>query len=444
MLRLAAVFAIAAIAGCVAPPARESDRPDEAAQAAASRAIAANAHSLRMLATFEASGVCRIEVPREDSGFDEEQLDLLLILERPRRTALRLKLSVSDTLAWLGSDGEQWWLFLPEEVPSIAYRGRIDGEAIEAGDAVEQAPVPRPLRDPRLFWLLAGLEPPRDASRASIWDADRSAWVIEEALDPGDAANDVAAGLRVRRGFDARGHRGVALVGRREFDGLLLDLDRALKPANPKVRTCQGVENRRVLVLAQVGGHFGGPQGKANVAVLGLDVRVDDAPCDLVERAGILVVDGGLHQLAAEHARFGVFASGHEDRVLDAVQAVRDFGPAFTELVKHAEQLGSGLGVHRTRARRNLVAHGAHRLHVFRPFDRIPRAIGNAGHRDVHVGRVPDVGNPARLVDEEGRRDAALTGCRHVIGVGLARVIKGDGVSHRVALVGGHLADLLD
>ena len=269
MLRLAAVFAIAAIAGCVAPPARESDRPDEAAQAAASRAIAANAHSLRMLATFEASGVCRIEVPREDSGFDEEQLDLLLILERPRRTALRLKLSVSDTLAWLGSDGEQWWLFLPEEVPSIAYRGRIDGEAIEAGDAVEQAPVPRPLRDPRLFWLLAGLEPPRDASRASIWDADRSAWVIEEALDPGDAANDVAAGLRVRRGFDARGD--VVFVEVLEADGRRLassalrehasvEIDGVVMGAWPRVATritLEGAmpgEGRAMLVLERPSG----------------------------------------------------------------------------------------------------------------------------------------------------------------------------------------------
>lgn len=191
--------------GCASPPTRDAPRPDAAARAAASRAIVSSSEALRRLATFDSSGVCRIEVPRADAGFDEEQLDLLLILERPRKSALRLKLSVSDTLAWLGSDGERWWLFLPEESPSIAYRGSIRGEAIEEASEVDQAPVPRPLRDPRLFWLLAGLEPPRDPASPISWDADRSAWVLEEPLDPAAEVEAKSAVLRVRRGFDARG-----------------------------------------------------------------------------------------------------------------------------------------------------------------------------------------------------------------------------------------------
>ena len=200
------MVAASALFGCATPPTRDAPRPDAAAEAAASQAIVSSSEALRRLATFESSGVCRIEVPRADAGFDEEQLDLLLILERPRKSALRLKLSVSDTLAWLGSDGERWWLFLPEESPSIAYRGSIRGEAIiDAASEVDQAPVPRPLRDPRLFWLLAGLEPPQDPAAAIAWDADRSAWVLEEPLDAAAEVDAKSAGLRVRRGFDARG-----------------------------------------------------------------------------------------------------------------------------------------------------------------------------------------------------------------------------------------------
>jgi hypothetical protein len=201
-------LAAAALVGCKATPPVESTH-DEAAQLAAGRAISAQAESLRALATFEATGVCRLRVPREDSGFDEEQLDLLLVLERPLRTALRLKLSVSDTLAWLGSDGEQWWLFLPEESPPIAYRGRIAGDAKVADDRLERAPIPRSLRDPRLFWLLAGLEPPREPTTAPEWDPTRSAWVLEEPFEvfaeAEPSGESAGSPLQVRRGFNPQG-----------------------------------------------------------------------------------------------------------------------------------------------------------------------------------------------------------------------------------------------
>lgn len=201
----AALAVLASAVGCASPPARDATRPDEAAQVAAGRAIVASSEALRRLETFDSGGVCRIEVPREDEGFDSEQLDLLLVLERPRRTAVRLKLSVSDTLAWLGSDGERWWLFLPEESPSVAYRGRIDGEPLDAGADDEQVPMPRPLRDPRLLWLLTGLEPPRDPEAALAWDAERFAWVLEEPVEPSVQGDADGWALRVRRGFDARG-----------------------------------------------------------------------------------------------------------------------------------------------------------------------------------------------------------------------------------------------
>ncbi|MGA1393019.1 MAG: hypothetical protein ACO38W_07665 [Phycisphaerales bacterium] len=201
--RVAGGGLLAILAACATPPG-EREHPGDGARSIASRAIVAKSDALRALTTFEASGVCRIEIPREDSGFDEEQLDLLLVLERPLRTALRLKLSVSDTLAWLGSDGEQWWLFLPEESPSLAYRGRVGSEPAPAMDdlAVDQSPIPRSLRDPRLFWLLIGLEPPRDPGAVPSWDSTRGAWVLEERIE---AAGGDGEPPTIRRGFDAAG-----------------------------------------------------------------------------------------------------------------------------------------------------------------------------------------------------------------------------------------------
>ncbi len=202
--RVAGGGLLAILAACATPPG-EREHPGDGARSIASRAIVAKSDALRALTTFEASGVCRIEIPREDSGFDEEQLDLLLVLERPLRTALRLKLSVSDTLAWLGSDGERWWLFLPEESPSLAYRGTLASDGAPGEDELDQAPIPRSMRDPRLFWLLIGLEPPRDPGATPLWDPQRSAWVLEERIEEAGAAGATRPTMRIRRGFDDLG-----------------------------------------------------------------------------------------------------------------------------------------------------------------------------------------------------------------------------------------------
>ena len=268
-LRLASAFAASAVLGCATPPAHRAARPDEATQAAASRAIVSSSEALRRLETFDSSGVCRIEVPREDAGFDEEQLDLLLILERPRKSALRLKLSVSDTLAWLGSDGDRWWLFLPEESPSVAYRGSLLGETIDAGGQVEEAPVPRPLRDPRLFWLLAGLDPPRDPAAPLAWDGSRSAWVLEEAFEPVEDGLRDAAGMRVRRGFEARGDvvfvevddaEGRRIASSSLSDHVFVEVEGVALGARPRVATritlegAMSGDGRAMLVLERPSG----------------------------------------------------------------------------------------------------------------------------------------------------------------------------------------------
>lgn len=206
-------FAVAALAMLAIASACCSVRPHEApgsdAIPAVSEAIAARAASLRALRQFEATGVCRVQVPREDGGFDEEQLDVLLVLERPLRTALRLKISVSDTLAWIGSDGTRWWLFLPEESPPVAYRGAIEPSWTGSAAEVSEAPVPRGLRHPRLFWLLAGLEPPREGVPAPSWDPAVGAWRLDELLEhreQGDEGPASSSAATVRRWFDAAGN----------------------------------------------------------------------------------------------------------------------------------------------------------------------------------------------------------------------------------------------
>ncbi len=189
------------LVGCHVDEVLRAGGPAPSAEQARSAelAIAQAAENLRAIETLESTGVCRIWVER-DGRIDEEQLDLLLVYARPDRIAMRLKVSVSDTLAWLGSDGTHWWLFLPAESPSVAYRGAVASE-VQQEFATDAAPLPPSLRSPRLFRMLLGLEPPRLPMPPPTWDAERKAWSSAEPLDP-EPSN--SAGL-VRRWYDARG-----------------------------------------------------------------------------------------------------------------------------------------------------------------------------------------------------------------------------------------------
>lgn len=177
------------LAACCAPPRTPHDLP-EPDRTAALASIAQRREDLRSLTQLESNGTARIPVPREDGTTAVEQLDLLLVMQRPSRTALRLKLSVSDVLAWLGSDDQSWWLFLPGRSPSIAYRGPLAGDLSRAQlDSLDEAPVPRELRSPRLLWILAGLEPFAGDVSTATWDPTEGGWLLEErlAMDPSDA-----------------------------------------------------------------------------------------------------------------------------------------------------------------------------------------------------------------------------------------------------------------
>lgn len=71
------------------------------------------------LAEFESTGV--VEIRRRDpSGAEQfDQCDIDVALATRGRGSVRLK-KLSDTLAWIGSDGTRAWAFLPGEKPSRA------------------------------------------------------------------------------------------------------------------------------------------------------------------------------------------------------------------------------------------------------------------------------------------------------------------------------------
>lgn len=206
---LAAALASGLAGCCVAPARPPAAAPTEAEAEAASVRIREEAARVASLERFESAGVAILHLQDPDGTPRREQLDLLWLVERPLRMAMRLKLSVTDTLAWLGSDGAEWWLFLPREQPAVAYRGGIDAFG---GDAAGAA-FPAALRSPRWLLQLCGLDSPGPAATPPRWDGTRGAWRVEERVGARDG------GVEVVRWY-ARGGGDLVAVEIRSIDGL--------------------------------------------------------------------------------------------------------------------------------------------------------------------------------------------------------------------------------
>lgn len=189
------VVASTAVGGCAAMGMQTASDRD----AAMARIAEADAR-LAFLERFEATGTAVIPIRASSGEIEEEQLDLLLLRERPGRLAVRLKLSVTDTLAWLGSDGARWWLFLPEESPSTVWHGEVSSTGEESFED-EAIPLPPGLRRPGIVDLLLGLEPVDDLASLE-WDPTSAAWWIERPMEPegGDGPR-----WTVRRRYSDRG-----------------------------------------------------------------------------------------------------------------------------------------------------------------------------------------------------------------------------------------------
>jgi hypothetical protein len=208
---LLAASLVSGLLGCCGAPARLPEAaPPEAEAEAASIRIREEAARVASLDRFESAGVAILHLRDPDGTPRREQLDLLWLLERPLRMAMRLKLSVTDTLAWLGSDGIEWWLFLPREQPAVAYRGGIDAFGGDGADAA----FPAPLRSPRWLLLLSGLETPGPAATPPRWDGARGAWRVGERIDARHGL------VEVDRWY-SRGGTALVAVEIRSIDGVL-------------------------------------------------------------------------------------------------------------------------------------------------------------------------------------------------------------------------------
>jgi hypothetical protein len=185
-----------AAAGCAAASRQDASEELRARREAMTRITAAD-RRLASLDRFEATGTAVLPVRNPEGAIEEEQLDLLILRERPGRLAVRLKLSVTDTLAWLGSDGARWWLFLPEETPPTVWHGPVDPDG-EASTPEDRIPLPPTLRRPMLVDLLLGLEPVGEFA-ALEWDASSQRWWIEGPIAAAGMAS--TAGWTVRRGY---------------------------------------------------------------------------------------------------------------------------------------------------------------------------------------------------------------------------------------------------
>ncbi len=214
--RLAAGFALAVgLAGCCGVPPRAAvSAPDPEERRVAADRIAEASGRIAAMQRFESAGVAILRLPDAAGVPQREQLDLLWLAERPLRTALRLKLGVTDTLAWFGSDGSSWWAIFPQQQPSTAYTGAVDASERGGSDAAGDAALMPLLASPQLLRILAGLELPPPGGEPA-WDQPRSAWRLEETIaSPGGP-------LRVARWFD-RGRCDLEAVEIRGAGGPLL------------------------------------------------------------------------------------------------------------------------------------------------------------------------------------------------------------------------------
>lgn len=101
------------------PAASDLQVEREAAVAEFVSLIALHNANAAALAEFESTGVVEIR-RRDQSGAEKfDQCDIDVALATRGRGSVRLK-KLSDTLAWIGSDGVRAWAFLPGEKPSRA------------------------------------------------------------------------------------------------------------------------------------------------------------------------------------------------------------------------------------------------------------------------------------------------------------------------------------
>jgi hypothetical protein len=161
---IAVWLASAAMSGCRSRPAAEAagDEPVAADLVAAHNARVTKLDQLQSSGQLDLTWV-------DDDGEHFEFVNIHLIIDPPRRTALRVE-KIEDWM-WLGSDDERYWFFdMRNQDEKVLFVGRFDDQRIE-----EEIPgLPHPLR----LLDLAGITPlPEDAQ--AVFDESRKRWAME-------------------------------------------------------------------------------------------------------------------------------------------------------------------------------------------------------------------------------------------------------------------------
>lgn len=153
-LRFGCVLAsVILIGGCSGPGSSpiEIELTDESSQIdAAERVRAAYNQRVEQLQVLWSRGIVAFRYRDADGNRRDDQGNANVQMILPDRFAMRIH-KVGETLLWIGSDDQQYWLIDLLSDPSSGYFGRHDAFTIEKGNRVGLPVPPREL--PRLMGL---------------------------------------------------------------------------------------------------------------------------------------------------------------------------------------------------------------------------------------------------------------------------------------------------
>ena len=167
------------------PSASQPPAPAPAPSPAYLAAIERQAQRLRRLQFFEGRGTVEFRW-RDEKGnhFEQGDIDLYLIL--PNKTGFNIS-KLGERFAWIGSDAEQWWLFLLKEKPtSVEVHPWAQSSESVHGEGMS-------IVSPKAILHLAGLSPLPDASRVTVVEDANAKTIVVETKPEVPAAEEPAS-----------------------------------------------------------------------------------------------------------------------------------------------------------------------------------------------------------------------------------------------------------
>ncbi len=152
-------------------------------------AVERQALRLRRLQFLEARGTVEFRW-RDEKGnhFEQGDIDLYLIL--PNKTGFNIS-KLGERFAWIGSDAEQWWIFLLKEKPtSVLVQTWAESTESIWGEGMSVV-------SPKALLQLAGFSPLPDASRVTVVEDAAAKTIVVETKSHPDANADANADANV-------------------------------------------------------------------------------------------------------------------------------------------------------------------------------------------------------------------------------------------------------